>query len=1427
MWVARGPAPVITKKLNTSETLGLQLFPGFNWIIIRALVMRTSWWLILIFIPVLTSSECSPAFVRIPAVTLATANSSGFNTKNTSLLSCLDRCKNSSCIAIAFDHSTGHCNSFGDDARGLKDNLHPKFASDVFHKICIKTDYPHDCSLLWHFDLNVTHLTSFRNINISSYEDCIERCSLNDNNCKSGSYNSKLNQCITRNSTDDSNSDPLTQEPDWIKFFNLCAIDHQLECNNKPKINSNTTLRSSIRVIKVESFSQCQQLCQKEESFHCISYSFNTKSHLCNLSSDALFNILSTPLIEETIFGQCTTTPQVKETISPRISRKKSRTALKTCHDTISSYNSYEKVSGYRLTEEYVGRSSSPLYSNESRGITEECLRLCSGEKCLALSLNYVKSQCSVVVPEEVPTHKALSFSYFKRLCISETIIGSCNKLWLIDRIPQVHLNVEPYSVIEEISKESCIKQCLKESNRCRSANYHIEHKECSLSEDDRHNNPDAFVPRQGTEYLENQCRDNGLAISPRQFSTFCTYGQPIHDKYLEFVDKTVAAGTEAECRQACDSELLFNCRSYSFIPRQQPSTNQCFLSSDTTSSPGAQLRDAPGAVYVERTCTQNFNPQTQTPPINQPPPFPSPPPNPMIPGLPSPPQIIMPNPPPPPGPQYPGVSTGCFYPTDFTFEKTMGMVPRPDAFAARSSNLPLVGPQSIAPDCTRGCLEGDMHCISFVLQYPVMGSPACITFNRGVAFDRNVLVPKQDSAYFEKICLHKRRCNRLWTFERVVGFEIDGSDTKTLHFVPSKETCEDQCLLETSFECRSAEYVYSMGICKLSTETRRSRPEAFRYVGPDVDYLENQCASDPVQCEYTEFPAKFLPFADRFVSAMATLQECQQKCEKERDFLCRSVTWNHVTTDCLLSSDDRYSTPMGINVLVDRPDWVYSEKGNCGQVRVDCTPNNMLVRVIFGSPFNGRVYAKGNPQACTQQGGNQLQVALPVSLGVLCGTVQEGIYTNEIVVQQHPLIMTDNDKVYRVVCSFAVVDQVVTMDSGGRWDRPPGLDVINVKGGAPQQVIQNSAPPPAVRLRITGRNGQDVATVGIGDELYFRIEPEPNSAFGIFATNLIAKSEFGDQLILLDNKGCPTDLNIFPPLMPEPNSRALAAPFHAFRFPATGRINFEVHITFCQEMCPPAQCSAKDVPYGRKKRSNENSPSITSKIQNATFDMNPYNPSSTNSNITYIPANYTLNWQIESLPTKIPLPSSPAVVSVPNNDHLQEKGPIEPRTNTEILNQVPLRLSLVVNNQEDDKLPRRGDTAPQYPVPPKPAIMRRYEGPIIRDPAFPLDKVCTDKSTIVAAVLATIVTQLILMGAGVGIYVYYRRKRRYDRHRAQLHTPHNLLYETTTTNVLRPLGMRDKLPPQHATLKVSNWIEQQQKRNRDPNKINIMEMSA
>ena len=82
--------------------------------------------------------------------------------------------------------------------------------------------------------------------------------------------------------------------------------------------------------------------------------------------------------------------------------------------------------------------------------------------------------------------------------------------------------------------------------------------------------------------------------------------------------------------------------------------------------------------------------------------------------------------------------------------------------------------------------------------------------------------------------------CEKAWIYERVPGFELAGYDDKVEKAILTRKECQELCLRDKALPCRSAEYDYTTFTCRLSKETRRSQPAAYRYFsslyGKEVD---------------------------------------------------------------------------------------------------------------------------------------------------------------------------------------------------------------------------------------------------------------------------------------------------------------------------------------------------------------------------------------------------------------------------------------------------------------------------------------------------------------------------------------------------------------------------------------------------------------
>ncbi|CAG7728314.1 unnamed protein product [Allacma fusca] len=522
------------------------------------------------------------------------------------------------------------------------------------------------------------------------------------------------------------------------------------------------------------------------------------------------------------------------------------------------------------------------------------------------------------------------------------------------------------------------------------------------------------------------------------------------------------------------------------------------------------------------------------------------------------------------------------------TYEKVMGHTYN----GARKEAIPTRTDVGITAECLKECDHLRDRCLAVSIEPLRSNGQRCYSLDRSSEADSSLLHPSQDLIHFEKICLKERHCGKMWTFTRVPEHELAGPGDLEIRNIYTRRQCQDECLRGPRGPCRSITYYARERLCKLSSETRRTRPESFRKSGPDIDYMENECAPAPPHCEYTDSPGRYLPVADKFMPRMYSVEDCRRACDTEQEFHCKAFSFHSYRRECLLSSDDTHSTGQA---LIPDPDFFYGERGTCNNVRVDCTPSDMLVTINFGSPFAGRVFATGNPQSCFEMGGDRSQIILRISLGTQCGTLQQGRgrYVNHVVIQQNPVIMQESDKTVRVECSFDANDQTVSYAPNGgpggtsRDHEGGGISVTVPFRPTGTNIVTNTAPTPNVRMRIVMRNGQDASVVGLGEELQLRIEIDPSSAFGIFARNLEARTEYGELLTLIDNIGCPRDPNVFPGLeMERGGTRNLYADFKAFRFPSTATVNFVATVQFCQDLCQPVRCQGGLESFGRKRRS-------------------------------------------------------------------------------------------------------------------------------------------------------------------------------------------------------------------------------------------------
>ncbi|CAB3257007.1 unnamed protein product [Arctia plantaginis] len=185
------------------------------------------------------------------------------------------------------------------------------------------------------------------------------------------------------------------------------------------------------------------------------------------------------------------------------------------------------------------------------------------------------------------------------------------------------------------------------------------------------------------------------------------------------------------------------------------------------------------------------------------------------------------------------------------------------------------------------------------------------------------MIVP--NSVHFNEICLTsnrpERECpSRRYVFERHARkrLKLPPSDLKEI-MVANRTECEDKCLGEFSFVCRSATYDSALRTCSLSRFTRRTHPELLED-DHNADYLENTCLNAERRCDglavFIKEENKRLggPFEADVFSNM-TLDECQAMCVRAEKYFCRSIEHDAMTRQCVLSEEDSVSQKDDVTV--------------------------------------------------------------------------------------------------------------------------------------------------------------------------------------------------------------------------------------------------------------------------------------------------------------------------------------------------------------------------------------------------------------------------------------------------------------------------------------------------------------------------------
>ncbi|XP_055948814.1 uncharacterized protein LOC129981813 isoform X2 [Argiope bruennichi] len=334
--------------------------------------------------------------------------------------------------------------------------------------------------------------------------------------------------------------------------------------------------------------------------------------------------------------------------------------------------------------------------------------------------------------------------------------------------------------------------------------------------------------------------------------------------------------------------------------------------------------------------------------------------------------------------------------------------------------------------------------------------------------------------------------------------------------------------------------------------------------------------------------------------------EDCEKACLEEREFICLSFNYRNVIPDnCELSDQDtRHLQLNNPGHFEQDSQFDFYERDaqaangipgasapNCIDVSQSCSPDGIEFTMKTPEGFYGRIYTYGFYDSCFYDGNGGTTSVLRISRAngfPRCGTQQYGdVMTNIVVVQFNDNVQTSRDKKYNLTCYMSGPGETV-VTSSYMDTRTDGRYPTQIEHLPAQNMLTSN-----IVLRVLYR-GAPTNTIAVGDLLTFRLEARGHYHYeyfsDIFATNVIAKDPYsGRQVHLIDNRGCPVDLYVFPELQKTPDG-ALQADFYAFKIPDSNLLVFQATVRTCRGPCEPVICSDRGRPgsfpsWGRKKR--------------------------------------------------------------------------------------------------------------------------------------------------------------------------------------------------------------------------------------------------
>lgn len=287
------------------------------------------------------------------------------------------------------------------------------------------------------------------------------------------------------------------------------------------------------------------------------------------------------------------------------------------------------------------------------------------------------------------------------------------------------------------------------------------------------------------------------------------------------------------------------------------------------------------------------------------------------------------------------------------------------------------------------------------------------------------------------------------------------------------------------------------------------------------VDYLENNCVYEPNKlCEFRKIQNRVLKTVDSIYQDVATLDECKQKC-LNAPYRCYSFDYGDTSERvCRTSHLDQASLLSVKEPYLDVVGAITYELASCFNVSIQCRAREMVALVSSSKTFKGKIYVKSRPNSCVNDVKESLKFELSMKYhDEACdvkasSTSQQGVFSNDIVIQHHDRIVTTQDVGLSVYCQYDLGNKSITnnvdlaieridelpLESKNQPGRPNNNGLL---GGENNEVNGSSlnspltitslattvVKSPNVTMRITNINGQPVTSATVGDRLALLFE--------------------------------------------------------------------------------------------------------------------------------------------------------------------------------------------------------------------------------------------------------------------------------------------------------------------------------------------------